>query len=704
MMNSMTCSSSFAPPVSPALPAWSLAAVLAVLAAAAGSPRVVAAQEARPLSVGQPVAATLATDDTARYRLDTGPDHLVRLRVDQESVDVAVRVLQPDGDQIRRIDTRRRGLEHVQFETEERDGAFTVELVRTGDEDDPAEGAYVIVVEVLEPLESDAEELADQLLSLYDGPDSPGAAVRVWRDGRTLFTGTYGMANLAYGIPFEEDTPTNIGSTSKQFTAFAIQLLAERGELSLDDPVRAHIPELPAFDDTVRVRHLLTHTTGYREIFNLLLMSGRRIGEGDYVSRDEILAVVQAQPRLQNVPGSEWNYNNTAYALAAMVVERVGGQPFPEFMEENVFGPLGMDGTAVRSHAEAVIPGRSMGYAPARDGGYREIRDLGAAVGAGGIYATVEDLQTWVENYRRPRVGTAELIEEMMTSFVTTEGDTTGYGLGLGIDEHRGLRRIAHGGADIAHRSQLIYYPEIGAGITTQSNHADFDSGVAMRLAEAFFGEFMEPEEGEAVAEGAPFDADSYDPEDFDALTGRYALDANPAFVITLERDGDRMTAQATGQQAFPLRPTSDTTFALEGVEASFTVVRGEDDDAPEAIILHQGGANQRAGRMEAEAWTPDAEDLSAFVGRYLSDEIETFYTVTLDEGDGGDDGPTLTLKQMRLADIPMRPGDADTFTTPMGFRLSFERDRNGRVIAFYMSNGRTRDVRFQKVGPGPSW
>ncbi len=660
-----------------------LAAVLLVGILASGTD--LEAQEPVPLRVGESLTGSLSAGDTLRYTLDTEPDYLVRGVVDQRTVNVAVRVLRPDRSQLQSVDVRVRGAEPFQFETE-KEGAYELEVVPVDEE----EGDFEIRLDRLEPLSSDPEELAEQLLSAYDGPDSPGAAVRVWRSGETLFSRTYGMADLTHGIPFEANTPTNIGSTSKQFTGFAVMLLVERGELSLEDDVREYVPELPDFGEPVQVRHLLAHASGYREIYNLLTMAGRRLDRGDHISRAEIIRVVQNQPALQNRPGAEWNYNNTAYGLAALVVERISGKSFTEFLEENVFGPLAMTRSMARPHPEAVVPGRSVGYAPDEQGGYREIRDLGGATGAGTVYASIEDLQTWVENYREPRVGSRATMEEMMTPFVTTEGDTTTYGLGLMIDEQRGLKRIHHGGADVAHRPMLAYFPEIGAGITTQSNHASFDSGVAFRLAGAFFDEHMEPEDEDPAAD-APFVAEDYDPADFDAHTGRYAMDENPSFVITLAREESRLLAQATAQPQIELTPTSDSTFTVSGVDASITLHLDEDGRAT-ALTLHQGGTDQRASRLDddEESWEPTEAELRAFEGRYFSEEIETYYTIALEDD-------FLVLKHARRADATLRAGERDAFSGG-NLQISFERDRHGRVIGLYMGNVRTRDVRFERV------
>ncbi len=642
-----------------------------------------------PLSMGSSVAGSLEAGDTIAYTVTAGEDYLVRGAVDQITVDVIVRILHPTGRVVSSFDGPGEGLEHFQFETDE-EGDWQIQVIPF----EEGSGEYSIAISMLEPVATDPRELAEQLLSAYDREDSPGAAVSVWRDGRTLFSKAYGTANLAYGIPFEVDTRTNIGSTSKQFTAFAIMLLAEQGKLSLDDDVREHIPELPDLGETITIRHILSHTTGYREFINLLIMTGRRVDHGDWVDRSEIIDIVQRQPALQNSPGSEFNYNNTAFGLAAAIVERISEQDFHEFMEENVFGPLGMTRTMVRPSPEHIVEEVSMGYRPGPGGAFLETGDIGGAVGAGGIYSTVGDLQTWIENYADPAVGSPESIEEMMTSNILTSGDTSGYGLGLFIDEHRGLRRVHHGGADMAHRSQLAYYPEINAGITTQSNHAAFDGSIAFRLAEAFFGDDMEPEEEEEATEESPeaaaFDAEAYDPEAFDEMVGRYELDETSGFVLRFFREGDTLFAQGSGQNRVQIVPTSDMTFAIVEVDGSLTFHRNDEGEV-DALTLHQNG-DHPANRVEGEAeeWEPSAEELEAFTGRFFSDEIETFFTITLDEDH-------LVLKQRRLDDANLTPGEEDEFSGG-GFQISFERDRNGRVIAFYMANTRSRDVRFERV------
>lgn len=653
-----------------------LALVLLLSAEAWAQPAV------RTLHPGEAQADSLAAGSVHVYTFELEADRFVRAEVDQLSVDVEVRVLGPDGARLARADGPPRGPERVQFESEVA-GTHRIEVRPTGE----GAGRYRVLLARVEPVADTPERRVDQLMADFDDDETPGGVVAVVKDGALVFARAYGMADLTHGIPFTVETRTNIGSTSKQFTAFALALLDARGALSLDDDVRQHLPELPDLGATVTLRHLLTHTSGYREFLNTLGLAGRRIGEGDPIHRDEIVALVQRQPALQNAPGAEWNYNNTGYSLATRVVEAVTGVPFDRWMEKEVFGPLGMAHTSFRQHPRRIVPNSARGYAPADGGGFEEAIDLGGAMGPGGVYTTVGDLARWVAQLQRGTLGGPAVVEAMTTPFVLTDGDTTGYGLGLFLDTFRGQRRIHHGGADVAHRSMLAYYPDLATAIITQSNNARFPGSIADAVAETFLAQHLAP----AAAAGAgTFDPATYDAARFDDFTGRYELDAMPGFVLTFTRSGDSLFTQATNQPRIQIFPTSDTTFALRVVAASVTFHRAPDGRVP-SITLHQNG-NHKARRITEAPWAPTADQLAAYAGRYFSAELEAFYTIAVEGGD-------LVVQHRRLPDLTLTARAPETFsgTFPMA-NVVFQRDDAGQVTAFLASNGRTRDVRFERV------
>ncbi|HKK94489.1 MAG TPA: serine hydrolase domain-containing protein [Longimicrobiales bacterium] len=647
-----------------------------------------------PIEAGDVLDGSLAVGDTARFTFENEEEYFAYGEIDQISVDVRIRLVDDEGRAIATSDRTDRGVEFFGGPVATT-GSWTLEV--TAAEEDGA-GEFELRVLMLEPFSDDPERLAEQTMFPFDRPGEPGGAIRVWRDGETVFSKGYGYADLSHDIPFDVDAPTNIGSTSKQFTAFAVLLEQDRGNLSLDDDIREYFPEFPEFTEQVTIRNLLTHTSGLREFYNLYVMAGVDARAFD---REDVLRAVERQPALQNEPGAEFNYNNTAFSLAAQIVEKTSGLPFDEYMRVNVFEPLGMEHSVVRMENTDVIEGRTEGYART-EGGWTETGDLGSSVGAGGIYASVADLEKWGMNLLDPVVGTPEMVEAMMTEFTLNDGEGAGYGYGLFIDEQRGLKRVHHGGADISHRSMFILYPEIGAGLTTQGNAANFNSQqTAMELGAAFFDDDMEPEDVPVADED--FDPASYDAADFERVSGTYTLDPAPQVRARFWRDGDQYFTQLTNQPPVEMRPVAPDAFELVSVQAR--IVFDEGDPAP-GFTLFQGGQEVPATRVaddEGEGdgpWAPTAEELADFEGRYYSDEIETFYTlsVEIEEGDEGEEEPRLVMHQLRMGDVPLQPGEPGTFTSASNISLEFERDRNGQVVGFYASNARTRDVRFVRI------
>jgi hypothetical protein len=372
--------------------------------------------------------------------------------------------------------------------------------------------------------------------------------------------------------------------------------------------------------------------------------------------------------------------------LLAILVERLTGQDFPGWMKENVFLPLGMKNTYVLQHHGQVIPGSAQGYG--RDNGENFIRmaDLSGSMGPGGIYSTAEDLAKWVHNFYEPKVGSQALIEKMQTSFVKNDGDKLGYGFGLMIEKKNGLRRVYHGGADIAHRSELYMYPEIKGAVITQSNNNRFPGSVALKTAEAFFADVMDIEDKEDVNP----DDFKYDPEKFDELAGRYELEAAPGFILEFTREGDTLYTQATGQGRVPIYASSDSTFYLKVVEARLTFHRNEKEEV-DAATLHQNG-HHRANRLWEPAWTPSPEVLEMYLGRYFSEELEAFYEVALNEDE------ELVLRHRRYSDIPLKAEAEDEYSGSFPIAgVQFIRNDEDVVTGFKASNGRSFGVVFKK-------
>ncbi len=576
---------------------------------------------------------------------------------------------------------------------------------------------------------SDADPCAPADALLADLPlEAPGVLVGVVTpDAGLACYRTVGFANVGHRIPMDRHTRINVGSTAKTLTGWALARLELDGVLSLDDDVRHWIPELPELESPVTLRHLLTHSSGYREFLNALAVGGWRIEDGDFIHPDEVIRVVSQQPRLQNEPGAERNYNNTGYVLLARVVEAATGRSFPRWVQEEVFEPLEMEHSIFRLDGQRIVADAAYGYRPQVPGetsgpersdpavaGWVKAPDVGSPIGAGGLYTTMDDLARWLTALTGDDSRWSEPFVLMSEPFVLNDGSATNYGLGLEVDRMAGLERLHHPGGDLGHRAEFMWFPEREMGVMVLTNNAglpptlpgqvvravlglDHPGAVAMDLEEASLAEAGDPPE----AADPPARSDSpagdqlppglTDPDHLALLAGRYELEAQPGFVLTIRVAGEGLEAQATGQPPFSLTPQADSAWTIDAVGARLTFHHEDPDGSPTAssLTLHQGGASLPAPRI-ASGW--EDVDLQAFEGRYRSDEFETEYVVRAVEGG-------LRLEHRRRDAVVVTPAGDDRFSGSFPFfGVEFVRDEEGRVTGFVVDAIRARDLGFYRV------
>jgi len=265
----------------------------------------------------------------------------------------------------------------------------------------------------------------DALFAPWNRLESPGCGLAVSQKGTLVVERGYGMANLEHGIAITPASVFDVASISKQFTAMAILVLAQRGQLSLDDDVRTHLPELPDYGSRVTLRHLLTHTSGLRNGFRLIQLAGWR--ESDVPKNQDLLRIVARQTTLNFSPGAEYLYNNSGYVLLATIVERVSGQSLRMFADANIFKPLGMVHTHVQDDPRAIVANRVAGYYTDDGNGLtaidpRKLRpsrdELPGVTGSTGVYTTMSDLLRWEQNLAEVRLGDPALVALMQSPSV----------------------------------------------------------------------------------------------------------------------------------------------------------------------------------------------------------------------------------------------------------------------------------------------
>jgi CubicO group peptidase (beta-lactamase class C family) len=330
----------------------------------------------------------------------------------------------------------------------------------------------------------------DSVLAHYDVPDSPGAAVMVIDSGEIVFAKGYGHTTVDGTAPLDRTTPFRLGSVSKQFATMAIMQLAERGDLGYDDPALTWIPEIARFGDAITIRHLMTHTSGLPDYYDVL---EERYNQAPSVDQDSLFTNVDAaatyldwgEPLAE--PGETYAYSNPAYELLALIVERVSEQTFGEFLDEHVFDVAGMTTAIVRDRPDVVIPGRAVGYYEGEDGWVEDDdHPLNWMVGAGGVYASLDDLSHWDSALRHHTLVSEETLAEAYSPTVLNDGSVSQYGFGWAVSED-GLT-VSHGGAWVGFRTQIARSLDTGTTailLTNSSASGEVQNAVIQPILEA---------------------------------------------------------------------------------------------------------------------------------------------------------------------------------------------------------------------------
>lgn len=523
----------------------------------------------------------------------------------------------------------------------------------------------------------------DEIFAQWNKRDSPGCSVGVSRGGKIVYERGYGLASLELQVPLSPASVFEAASISKQFTAISILLLAQRGQLSFDDDVRKYLPELRDYGSPLTVRHLLNHTSGLRDAFILIELAPPPDPDGD--RNDQILQLLARQRSLNYTPGSEWMYNNGAYALLAVIVKRVSGQSLAAFADVNLFRPLGMTSTRFQDDPAVLIPSAASNYRRA-DGTWRFVPDAPArgAVGNSGLWTSTGDLLRWVQNLADVRVGSKALLDEMQQPTILIGGNRVNWGMGFQVGEHRGAKFIGHGGNDAGIDNFVAWYPEQHLGIAVLCNTDEARSiELSQHVADLYLGEGPDPRA--ASVRETPAAAVLSDAQ-IQSKAGLYREADGGSFINFFVRDGQLRGATGTGTgDSFPLIASSENRFMIPGTEVAFEFGPGQAQTVRGFI---EPGMEKTFERM-AE-FKPTSAQLRAYAGTYYSPEVDVTWAIT--EGGSG-----LVIRRPARADTAAAPLASDVFTT-IGDFMNFSRDGRGNVNGLEIFSSGLRGLRFERV------
>ncbi|HTS47729.1 MAG TPA: serine hydrolase domain-containing protein [Bryobacteraceae bacterium] len=522
-----------------------------------------------------------------------------------------------------------------------------------------------------QPAKSKQSEV-DRIFSAFN-THTPGCAVGVSYQGTVALRSGYGMADLERNVPITADTVFESGSVAKQFTATALVLLAQQGKISLDDPLREYLPELPDYGKALTIRQVLSHISGLREWRLVASLSG--IAEGAYVLNNQDLLRIAARQRALNFdPGTAYSYTNTGFNIATILIERAlgNGKTFQDFTREAIFEPLRMTHTRWRDDFRVVVPNRALAYDSA-GGGWIQDTPIENIIGAGGMLSTVGDWLLWNENFTHAKVGGQALVKALQTPATLSNGKTIAYAFGLTVDTFDGLREVSHGGSTGGYRTWIGRYPDRGVSIAVMCNSAQADpSELGRQTARLWTGAAASPKP-------APF---RVDPSKFEEMTGMYRKLRDNTVVELKVKDGE-----LTIDQRVQLNPTGAGRFSAGERQFVFEA-DGFREVTPDGDTVYE----------RVQPAHPSDSELASLAGEYASPETATTLTIAARAGE-------LSLVVASNPPVVLRPTFQDAFMLRDrgATSIRFLRDSSGIVTGLSAGDDRVWDLRFTRVNAGPS-
>lgn len=520
----------------------------------------------------------------------------------------------------------------------------------------------------------------DKLFDSFRDAAGPGCAVAASQQGVTVYERAFGMANLETGTSINPHSIFHVASISKQFTAAAIMLLERDGKLSIDDDIRKYLPEMPDYGSTITLRHLMTHTSGLRDQWDLMWMSRGRFTE-NRITEADVMDIVPRQKGINFKPGAESSYSNTGFTLLAVIVKRVSGKSLKQFADERIFKPLDMRATHFHDDYTMVVRGRASAYARRKDSPAWHVAIPNFdTYGATSLFTTVGDLLKWQDNFRTLKVGDAALFQRMQTAAVLTSGTPVGEALGLYVAKYRGASVVEHGGADAGYRAYTGRFPDQGLAIAIACNASTASPQVIARaMADAILTDQLTQVEPVSRKER------KFSPAELASYAGFYINPITSAMIELSAVDGQLVQGEKggpalgqIGEGRYQALAATDSFEFVEGKQAGLQ--RYLPNRAPVFYARHQPSTSTPA-------------QLAAYTGDYASEELNNVrYRLSIKDGQ-------LVARIGTAEPVVVKELFKDTFTFN-GAMIRFQ-SKAGRVEGFAVTSGRSRNIQFARMQAG---
>jgi CubicO group peptidase (beta-lactamase class C family) len=525
----------------------------------------------------------------------------------------------------------------------------------------------------------------DNLFSYWNTNGSPGCAIGIVRNDSLIYARGYGMANLEYGIPITPATIFHMASVSKQFTAYSIVLLAAQGKLQLDDDIHKYLPWFPDLKEKISIRHLLNHTSGIRDQWQLLAIAGTRID--DVITQEQIIKVLSKQQALNFKPGDQYSYSNSGFTLLAEIVKSVSGKTLRKFTDSAIFKPLAMNDTHFHDDYTEIVKNRAYSYQRENVVHFSNSILSYSNAGATSLFTNINDLSKWVMNFYKPMVGSPATIEQLVQKGKLNNGTELAYALGISSDKYKGWKQYSHSGGDAGFRTYISVFPDLKMGFIVFSNLGDINVyGKAYSIADLFIRDTAAAKTTPSIITIDSNKALVLDENRIKNFAGNFIADDGAQFSFLL-RDR-KMYWQRNGQSDILCPAPDDSFYVAKTPEVRFVFSA---DDKKIRVNEYWPGNQRLLEKYSTDSLTE--KQLQQYTGLYYCPELDCNYTIIIK-----DRGLVLTSNKYDDSRIKMA-GPDHLFTDYWWMRhLQVIWDGPKKIAGFEVNDGRIMHLRFNKI------
>ena len=526
----------------------------------------------------------------------------------------------------------------------------------------------------------------DSLFLKWNTAISPGCTVGIVRNDSLIFSKGYGMANLEYAISNEPLTLYHMASVSKQFTAFSIILLARQGKLKLDDDIHKWLPWFPDLKEKITIRNLLNHTSGIRDQWQLLAISGTRLD--DVITQDQIIKILSKQQALNFKPGDKYSYSNSGFTMLAEIVKAASGQTLRQFTDSAIFKPLGMTSTHFHDDYTEIEKNRSYSY-DRKDSSHFTNAVLSYSVsGATSLFTNINDMSKWVMNFYDHKVGDQKDIDLLTQKGKLNNGKELSYALGIVSDTYNGWRQYSHSGGDAGYRTHVAVFPDLKMGFIVFSNLGDFNPGEKVyAIADFFIKDTAVKKEGVKKDQRDSAAAVLKDTLSIKKFTGNYIGEEGLPFSFDIRNN--QLHYHIFNENNFLLKELKDTFSIPQAPEIKFIFgIKGKDTTVD---LITPDQLFHLKKYIKDTSQTNDF--LKKYTGVYYCPELNCKYGIDLKDHH-------LILTNSKYNDAKLTLIGKDHLMNDNWWinHLMMKRDSKNNIIGFEVNSGRIMHLKFNKI------